>query len=300
MDEGLIFYKGVGRVIAQSKTLVNAGAWAKKVMKPYKKWRDKLFQSVPIVVESGLYYVVCTLKDDDFDRMIVVTDGGKLVSDEVLVRKVFGAFLDLQVGETTLETITMDSTHNARGEFNMIRDASHALLQYVDGEEALAVVQEQIAYYDEMIETFNALSKQAKACVLVVQDVLALDGEPVNDLLRRKLENELMARGKLRSELEYLLISHDHDAIIDLLADFRGEPFAESILEEASGAREIAGSTLLRGEEYDWPFYTLTLNPELGKFTPDKFVEFLRKENEYDLLRRANVNVMIHNKWPVG
>lgn len=276
--------------------LNEASSFYKKIMKPYKKWREFVYMTMPLAC-GGEQYRVLAVGRGEFRRFHVVTSDGEAVRDAELVRDLLGRFFMVNFLEGTEADVHGDVLHNQGGEFSHVKDAAYLLLKLdLDGAD-LALVQEQIRYYEDVVQTFGALSEAASRCLELLNKVREPGREFLDEGLARELEEALVRRGELRSRLEYLLIAREYEPFIELLAPYEAEAFVVAVLDETRGAKEIAARTWEQIEHSDWPFYAGLIGDEFARFSREKALEVISQSNEYLLLLEANLNLMMREKW---
>lgn len=283
-----------------------------EVMKPYKKWFEKVYVSSLIEINKKLYRNVCTLSrfnNSYLRKVILCTDQGDIVKSEDDLQKHFEVLTYLHYFKVFSKNIALDARQYGEDKFSAVKTSLKKVYNDINSvltENDKAVLEEHLNYYRSTMVSLDELAELSKECLKHIDELSNLRGESVltEDFIQT-LHDKMIKREKVRNIIEAYILQNGltvRDSMRNILNNEKYRNHISDnddktrILHEADNADGIKFNIIQSGKR-DWKFSEKQFQIDKGKFTVKKYIEDLTNISEAKAFLKINRMVLENEHW---
>lgn len=282
------------------------------VMKPYKKWFEKVYVSSLIEIDKNLYRNVCTLNrfNKSYLRKVVLcTDKGDVVKTKAHLQKYFEVLTYLHYFKVFSKNIAFDARQYGEDKFGAVKTSLkkiHNDLHPVLTESDKAILEEHLNYYRNTMNALDELAELSKECLNLIDKLKKLnDASILTEEFINILHDKMIQREKTRNMIEAYVLENGltvRNSIRDILNNEKYYKHISDnndkvrILREADNADNIQ-FTIIQSGKKDWKLSEKWFEIDKGKFTVNKYISDLMNISESKVFLKINSMLIENEHW---
>lgn len=304
--------KGAFQVTTQFIAIQEATGKFSNVMKPYKKWLEKVHISSFLEIDKKLYRSVCTLSrfnDKYLRKVILCTDQGEIVKSQSLVQRHFEILTYLHYFKVFADDIAFDATQYGEDKFAAVKRSltklHHELYSKLSPSEQTAVT-EHLTYYDDMIYWLDELAEHSKECLKLIDELKQLTADDVlTTNFIEKMHRMMIKREKMRNNVEALILDNGLNVRKSIRTILHDDKFIKNISDNDDKTRVLVETDNAQNIEYqvtqdgkkDWKVIENWLGIDKGKFTVERYVADLFDPEHAKIFFLVNSKLIATEHW---
>lgn len=261
------------------------------LMKPYKKWFEKVYIGSLYEINGQLYRNVCTksLFNKKFIRKVLLcTDRGEVVKDESIRDKGIEILTYLTYLTSVEHNIRFDAQRTSHEKYNKaikyLKSIQELLQSHLSDEEQL-FIDKQLKYYKTIQQLLDELVDISNNCLIIVERLNELEAsDTIFEEEFNEMHSLILQREKKRNFIEAIMLENNYHVwpkVEDILYDknykdkLKNYQSEKRYIENEADEINHSSHSIIKNGQINFKIIKETLNIDYGKFTVDKYIELL-------------------------